>query len=101
MFKKVFESIDVKNFGNITQIYKSDNMYLVIVLDRGETAFYFVDVKMQYLYPVNTLFQSIHYKHSFKKDISTILIDDDIDLTKYGHTVCPSIIRNMIQKNNL
>ena len=97
MYKIIVYYKDKKNFGNQIIIYKSENNYLVIIDDRGEISYSFVDNDIKKCYPVNSYMKKIGFNYNIKAIENNIEIYFDIDLSKYGHYVCPDYLKNLIQ----
>ncbi len=54
MYKKIIHFKDKKHFGSKIVIYKSESNYLIIMKDRDGQSYYFLDNKLEFLYPMNT-----------------------------------------------
>ena len=101
MFLKIIYFIDEKHFGDKTLVYKGkikdDNIYFVVMQDRGETAYFFVYDNLNRLYPMNTYINSLGIEITFDNIPECINIDFDIDLSKYGYSSCPQFLYGLIQ----
>lgn len=94
MYKKIGVYIDKKNFGSKIIVYKGSQDYFVVIKDREETVYYFVDDNLEKIYPMNSYAKKIGF--IYRKEIN--LIDfTNIDLSLYGHFTCPEYLRKIIQ----
>ena len=97
MYKKVIQLKEKNFFGNQIAIFQSDDNYFVIMDDRGEIVYFFLDKNLQYLYPVNSYIKKIGYQYEFEKPIETIGFDFKIDLNQYGHSPCPEYLKEIVK----
>ena len=96
MYKKIVQFVDKDHFGDKIVIFQGKDNYFIIMCDRGETAYFFLDNALQYLYPVNSYIRNIGYQYKFEESNDTIEIDFKIDLVKYGHMQCPEYLKKLI-----
>lgn len=98
MYKKLGCYRDKRNFGNQVIVYKGKQDYFVIIKDREEIVYYFIDSNIKKLYPMNSYISKIGFVYSEEINIIESI---DIDLSLYGHSNCPEclqkIIRNIIE----
>ena len=62
---------DEQNFGNTVVIYKSSSNYLVIIKDRDEVSYYFLDKDINMMYPMNTYMKQIDFEFEYSYGITT------------------------------
>lgn len=97
MYKKIIHFKDKKHFGSQIVIYKSESNYLIIMKDRDGQSYYFLDNKLEFLYPMNTFMKKINFKFDFDNIREEINQSFELDLSQYGHSVCPEFIKNLIK----
>lgn len=101
MFVKIIYFIDKKHFGNQLLVYKGkikdDTVYFIVMQDRSETVYFFLDDNLKHLYPMNTYIKSLGINISFDNIPKSISTYFDIDLSKYGYTDCPTFLSKLIQ----
>lgn len=100
MYEKIGYYKDKKNFGNQIVIYKGENNYLVIIKDRDEISYYFVDNNITNLYPMNSYMKKIGFIYDFNVFESQIKNCFDLELSKYGYSACPDHLKNLIKSIN-
>lgn len=96
MYKKIIYLNDKKHFGNELVVYKGEINYLIIINDRDGQAYYFVDNKFEFLYPMNTYMKNINFNFDFNNIKEEIDQSFNLDLSHYGHSVCPEFIKTLI-----
>lgn len=96
MYTRIVLYKDKENFGNTVVIYKSSSNYLVIIKDRDEISYYFLDKDMKKMYPMNTYMKQIDFEYSFENSNDQIDRFFDVDLSKYGYSVCPEYLKKLI-----
>ena len=94
MYKKLGFYKDQKNFGNQVIVYKGKQDYFVVIKDREETVYYFVDDNLEKIYPMNSYITKIGFV--FKEEINVIDCIN-VNLSLYGHSNCPEYLRKIIQ----
>lgn len=98
MYKKLGCYKDKKDFGNQVIVYKSKHDYFVIIKDREEVVYYFVDNNIKKLYPMNSYMRKIGFIYC---EESRFIDCFDVDLSLYGYFNCPEdlqkIIKNIIE----
>jgi hypothetical protein len=94
MYKKLGFYKDNKNFGNQVIVYKGKQDYFVVIKDREETVYYFVDDNLEKIYPMNSYITKIGFV--FREEINVIDCIK-VDLSLYGHSNCPEYLRKIIQ----
>ena len=94
MYKKLGFYKDKKNFGNQVIVYKSKQDYFVVIKDREETVYYFVDDNLEKIYPMNSYITKIGFV--FREEINVIDCIN-VNLSLYGHSNCPEYLRKIIQ----
>ena len=101
MFVKIIYFIDEKHFGDKLLVYKGkirdDTVYFIVMQDRSETAYFFLDDNLKRLYPMNTYIKSLGINISFDNIPKSISTYFDIDLSKYGYSDCPTFLAKLIQ----
>ena len=70
MYKKLGCFKDKKNFGNQVIVYKGKQDYFVVIKDREEIVYYFVDDNLEKMYPMNSYITKIGFV--FKEEINVI-----------------------------
>ena len=76
MYTKLGYYKDKKNFGNQIVLYGNDDNFLVIINDRGELSYFFVDSNIEKMYPVNSYMKKNGFDYDFlelKKQIKIAL----------------------------
>lgn len=100
MFKKIIEFFDSKHFGDKVFVYQGKNcgaeIYLTIIKDREEIAYFIVDNTLTDLYPYNIEKDFPGFRFDIVKPPETIGLCLDIDLSRYGKSKCPEFIRKLI-----
>lgn len=94
MYKKLGFYKDKKNFGNQVIVYKGIQDYFVVIKDREETVYYFVDDNLEKIYPMNLYFTKIGFV--YREEINVIDCIN-VDLSLYGHSNCSKYLRKIIQ----
>jgi len=94
MYKKLGFYKDKKNFSNQVIVYKSKQDYFVVIKDREETVYYFVDDNLEKIYPMNSYITKIGFV--FREEINVIDCVN-VNLSLYGHSNCPKYLRKIIQ----
>lgn len=94
MYTKLGSYYDKLNFGNQVVVYKSDKNYFVVIKDREEVVFYFVDRDMKKIYPTNTYMKQIGFTFHHQEQIE----DFNPDLSICGYSDCPENVRKIIKK---
>lgn len=95
MYKKLGCYSDKRNFGNQVIVYKGKQDYFVIIKDREEIVYYFIDSNIKKLYPMNSYISKIGFVYSEEINIIESI---DIDLSLYGHSNCPEYLQKIIRK---
>ena len=103
MFVKIVYYKDKKHFGDQLLIYKGkirdENIYFVVMQDRGEIVYFFVSDNLKRLYPMNTYISSLKINITFDDIPEYIDADFDIELSKYGYSNCPYFLYKLIEKH--
>lgn len=94
MYKKLGFYKDKKNFGNQVIVYKGRQDYFVVIKDREEIVYCFVDDNLEKLYPMNSYITKIGFVYSEEINVIDCI---NIDLSFYGHSNCPEYLREIIQ----
>lgn len=94
MYKKLGFYKDKKNFGNQVIVYKGIQDYFVVIKDREETVYYFVDDNLEKIYPMNSYFTKIGF---FYREEINVIDCINVDLSLYGHSNCSKYLRKIIQ----
>lgn len=76
---------DKKNFGNKVDIYKSEEGYIIIMLDRGIVSYAYVDLEKKKYIPIDSLIDK-NFKYDFTRKEFDIQLPN---LDKYGFSECP------------
>ena len=100
MYKKIGYHKDKNCFGNKMVVYRNETHYLVITEDRGEMGYFFVDSNVEFLYPAQTYMKRIGFSYDFSHLNPEIDNDFEIDLSKYGGSVCPRHLKDFIKSRN-
>ena len=61
--------------------------------------YFFVDLELTNLYPVDTYMRNIHYEYDSNDDCDEMNIHFDIPLSKYGYSPCPPWIKSLLEGN--
>ena len=96
MYTRIVLYKDKENFGNTVVVYKSSSNYLVIIKDRDEVSYYFLDKDINMMYPMNTYMKQIDFEYSFENIDNQIDRFFDVDLSTYGHSICPEYLKKLI-----
>ena len=100
---KIIHFVDKQHFGDQVIVYcgniRDDRVYFVIIKDRGEIAYFFVDNSLRRIYPVNSYIKSIGFELDINQTPNVIDIQFDIDLSRYGSSACPFFLSNLIKQN--
>lgn len=99
MYKKFVRFKDKKSFGNEVIVFRSEENFLIIIIERGTKAYYFVDIDVEYLYPVDSYMKNINFVYDEKSEKAVLDYSFDIDLKKYGSTRCPEWLKSLIKSN--
>ena len=95
--KKIVFWKDEKNFGNETLVFDNEKNYLVIMIECGIAAYYFLDLSLSKLYPANSYMKEINFTYNTSNcDWGTI--NFDINLDRYGFSICPDWLRVLIKE---
>ena len=97
MYNRIYLFTDKKHFGNRVAIYKGENNYFVIVKDRDDKAYFFVDKEVGKMYPANSYIDKMMIDFNF--NYQQIEESFDIDLSKYGFSACPNWLKEIILAN--
>ncbi len=85
---KLFHFIDNKHFGNQVLVYKGKNtneeIYLLVIKDREEIVYYFVDKKLEHMYPINSYIDSLGITIDLNNVPEKINVNFHFDLSNYG-----------------
>lgn len=102
MFQKIVHYIDKKHFGDQVLIYLGNvnqgRVYFVIIKDREEIVFYFVNSNLERMYPVNSYIGS-QITLDFNAVPDALDIACDIDFSQYGYSKCPLFLMRLISDN--
>ena len=98
MYNIIIHFKDKKHFGSQIAIYKSEINYLIIIKDRDEQSYYFLDNKLEFFYPMNTYMKNINFNFDFDNVKEKINQSFELDLSQYGSSVCPEFVKNLIKK---
>ena len=92
MYERIVQRKDGKHFGTQITIYQSDENFLVVVDDRDGRSYYFMDLELSNLYPVDL--------HTKEINTAEMVLDCkfDIPLQKYGASRCPDWVLSLIGK---
>lgn len=101
MYKKLIHFVDKKHFGNQILVYKSEINYLVIIKDRNEQSYFFLDNDLEFLYPVNSYMKKIEFDFEFDHINEELNYVFDINLSQYGYLPCPEQLMNLIKETNI
>lgn len=100
---KLFHFIDEKHFGNQVLVYKGKNrnedIYFLIIKDREEIVFYFVDKNLERMYPINSYIDSLGIRIDLSNIPERININFNLDLSKYGCSKLPLFFYDLLKHN--
>lgn len=96
MYTRIVLYKDEQNFGNTVVIYKSSLNYLVIIKEKDEVSYYFLDKDINMMYPMNTYMKQIDFEYSFENTDDQLDRFFDVDLSKYGNSICPEYLKKLI-----
>ena len=96
MYQRLLSQKSSKHFGAKTAVLKGDRDYLIIVSDRDEISYFFADMSLEKLYPVNSYMKSISFAFDFENAPDQLDCDFDIDLDKYGFSQNTEWVKNLI-----
>ena len=100
--QKITHFIDEKHFGDQVLVYKghgkNGELYFVIVKDRDEIAFFFIDEGLETMYPANSYIDSLGIEIDMSTAPNHLDVDFDIDLSHYGGSKCPVFISELIKQ---
>ena len=103
MMRKILHFVDKQNFGNQVVVYtgkiRHNETYFVVMKDREEIVYSFLDNNLERLYPVDTYIASLGYKFDINELQDNIDVQFDIDLTRYGSSPCPVFLSELIKQN--
>lgn len=85
---------DKQNFGNQVIVYKGERGYFVVVKDREEVVYYFVDSDIRKMYPINSYIKQTGF--SFHNQVK-IMNSFNIDLSSWGYSDCPKHLQQIIK----
>ena len=94
MYKKLGFYKDKKNFGNQVIVYKGKQDYFVVIKDREEIVYYFVDDNLEKIYPMNSYIKKTGFVYREENKVIDCI---NADLSLYGHSNCPKYLRKIIQ----
>ena len=95
MYKKLGYYEDKKCFGDQVIVYKSEQNFFIVIKDREETVYFFVDNYLEKLYPVNSYMKKLGFVYNDKMQLINF---PTIDLSFYGYSKCPEHLRETIKK---
>lgn len=99
---KIIHFVDKQHFGNQIFVYcgniRSDRIFFIIMKDREEIVYFFVDNSLQRIYPVNSYIELIGFEFDINRAPNVIDIQFDIDLSHYGSSACPFFLSNLIKQ---
>lgn len=92
MYRRIAQYKDDKHFGTETTIYKSEENFLIIVDGRDGREYYFVDLELNNLYPVNL--------HVNKINTEDVELDYKFEIAwrKYGFSKCPDWVLSLLRR---
>ena len=97
MYNRICLFTDKRHFGVRVAVYKGENNYFVIIMDRDDKAYFFVDKDVDKMYPVNSYIDKMMSDYDFVSQ--QIENRFDIDLSKYGFSACPDWLKKAILAN--
>lgn len=101
MYKKIINFKDKKHFGSKILVYKSEINYLIITKDRDGQSYYFLDNKLEFLYPCNSYMKKINFSFNFENANEEINYIFEINLSQYGHSPCPEYFKKLFNETNI
>lgn len=100
MMRIILHFTDKQNFGNQIIVYtgsgRDGELFFVIIADRDEIAYYFVDKNLEKMYPANSYIASLRFEYNIHKAQTNLDIEFDIDLSRYGSSKCPAFLSELI-----
>jgi hypothetical protein len=96
MYKKIVQRKDTIHFGYETIILKSEENFLIIMVGLCNKAYYFADLELKYLYPVDSYMQKINFEYDTAKEITDFDYRFDICFHKLVFARCPAWISALI-----
>ena len=103
MMRKILHFVDKRNFGNQVVVYtgkiRHNEIYFVVIQDREEIVYSFLDNNLERLYPVDTYIASLGYEFDINEVQDNLDVQFDIDLTRYGSSPCPAFLSELIKQN--
>ena len=96
MYKKVISHFDYKHFGSRISVYESKDNYLLIIDGRDGRVFYFIDLALKNMYPVNDYMKKINFEFIDHFEKEELNYKFPIDLQKHGFSQCPEWVVSLI-----
>ena len=87
---------DRDNFGNEIVVFDNETNYLVVEIDREIVSYFFVDLALTRLYPMNTYMKKSGIAYD-AMDPNWAPKKIDIDLHKYGFSSCPEWLKTLLR----
>lgn len=101
--KKILHYLDKKHFGNQVLVYKgkckNGELYFIVMKDRDEIVYFFVDECLEKMYPVNSYIEILGIEIDIFNAPNNIDIQFDKDLSNYGSAKCPLFLSELIKQN--
>lgn len=101
--QKILHYLDKKHFGNQVLVYwgkgKNGELYFVIMKDRDEVVYFFVDDRLEKMYPVNSYIEALGLEINIFDAPDNIDIQFEKDLSHIGYTKCPLFLSELIKQN--
>lgn len=101
--QKILHYLDKKHFGNQVLVYrgkgKSGELYFVVMKDRDEIVYFFVDDRLEKMYPVNSYIEALGLEINIFDAPNEIDIQFDKDLSNWGSAKCPLFLSELIKQN--
>lgn len=101
MYKKTIHFVDKKHFGSQVLVYKSNTNYLIIIKNREEQSYFFLDNNLELLYPINSYMKKIGFNFNFEHINEELNYVFEINLSQYGCSVCPEWLLKLIRETSI
>ena len=96
MYKKIASIKDDRIYDQPTAIYSNGDNYLIIICERGENSYFFVDHERERIYAANKYFKSRGIKFNLSEPLFIINRDFDYDFASGLYSPCPEYYKKLI-----
>lgn len=96
MYKKIAAIKDDRIFDQQTAVYSNGDNYLIIICEKGENSYFFVDHDRERIYAANKYFKRNGIKYNIREPLFIIDRDFDYDFKAGLYSPCPEYYKKLI-----